>query len=127
MNRPLISIVNSSTFGKHFKEHISTLEKFSDIQHVTVAADIDADALAQKIKNYSGRRKRMCIISKAAGNLISIELPFAFAGKLKKELSKLLVKPVQTTETKVISLKQSSPGKAAAKKPARKVRTKNKA
>ena len=54
MDRPLISIVNSSTFGKHFKEHISTLEKFSDIQHVTVAADIDADALAEKIKNSDG-------------------------------------------------------------------------
>ncbi|MEP6949332.1 MAG: NAD(P)-dependent oxidoreductase, partial [Ginsengibacter sp.] len=54
MNRPLISIVNSSTFGKHFKEHISTLEKFADIQHVTVPANIDADALAEKIKNSDG-------------------------------------------------------------------------
>lgn len=54
MNKPLISIVNSSTFGKHFKEHISTLEKFADIQHVTVPADIDADALAEKIKNSDG-------------------------------------------------------------------------
>lgn len=51
MNRPLISIVNSSTFGKHFTEHISTLEKFADIQHVTVPSDIDGDALAEKIKN----------------------------------------------------------------------------
>ncbi len=54
MNRPLISIVNSSTFGKHFKEHISTLEKFADIQHVTVPADIDGLALAEKIKNSDG-------------------------------------------------------------------------
>ena len=54
MNRPLISIVNSSTFGKHFIEHISTLEKFADIQHVTVPADIDADALAEKIKDSDG-------------------------------------------------------------------------
>ena len=54
MNRPLISIVNSSTFGKHFTEHISTLEKFADIQHVTVPADIDGDALAEKIKDSDG-------------------------------------------------------------------------
>jgi phosphoglycerate dehydrogenase-like enzyme len=54
MYRPLISIVNSSTFGKHFLEHISTLEKFADIQHVTVPADIEADALAEKIKNSDG-------------------------------------------------------------------------
>ena len=54
MNRPLISIVNSSTFGKHFKEHITTLEEFADIQHVTVPADIEADALAEKIKNSDG-------------------------------------------------------------------------
>ena len=54
MNRPLISIVNSSTFGKHFLEHLSTLEKFADIQHVTVPADIEADALAEKIKNSDG-------------------------------------------------------------------------
>jgi phosphoglycerate dehydrogenase-like enzyme len=54
MNRPLISIVNSSTFGKHFTEHISTLEKFADIQHVTVPADIEADELAEKIKDSDG-------------------------------------------------------------------------
>jgi phosphoglycerate dehydrogenase-like enzyme len=54
MNRPLISIVNSSTFGKHFKEHITTLEEFADIQHVTVPADIEADDLAEKIKNSDG-------------------------------------------------------------------------
>ena len=54
MNKPLISIVNSSTFGKHFTEHISTLEKFADIRHVTVPANIDADALAEKIKDSDG-------------------------------------------------------------------------
>jgi phosphoglycerate dehydrogenase-like enzyme len=54
MSRPLISIVNSSTFGKHFTEHITALEKFADIQHVTVPADIDGDALAQKIKDSDG-------------------------------------------------------------------------
>ena len=54
MSKILVSIVNSSTFGKHFTEHISTLEKFADIQHVHVPANIDADALAEKIKNSDG-------------------------------------------------------------------------
>lgn len=54
MSRPLISIVNSSTFGKHFTEHISTLEQFADLRHVTVPADIDGDALAEKIKDSDG-------------------------------------------------------------------------
>lgn len=54
MNKPLIAIVNSSTFGKHFTEHIDTLEEFADIEHITVPADIDADALAEKIRNADG-------------------------------------------------------------------------
>jgi phosphoglycerate dehydrogenase-like enzyme len=54
MNKPLICIVNSSTFGKHFTEHISTLEKFADLRHVTVPSDIDGDALAEKIKDSDG-------------------------------------------------------------------------
>jgi phosphoglycerate dehydrogenase-like enzyme len=54
MSRIRISIVNSSTFGKHFKEHIAALEKFADIQHITVPADIDGDALAKKIKHSDG-------------------------------------------------------------------------
>ncbi|MFT4177049.1 MAG: NAD(P)-dependent oxidoreductase [Luteolibacter sp.] len=54
MSKPLVSIVNSSTFGKHFSEHISTLEKFADIRHVTVPADIDGDALAEEIKDSDG-------------------------------------------------------------------------
>lgn len=54
MSRPLISILNSSTFGKHFAEHIDTLQRFADIQHVTVPADIDADSLAAHLKNSDG-------------------------------------------------------------------------
>jgi phosphoglycerate dehydrogenase-like enzyme len=54
MNRPLISIVNSSTFGKHFIEHIKSLEQFADLRHITVPADIDASSLAEKIKNSDG-------------------------------------------------------------------------
>lgn len=54
MSRPLISIVNSSTFGKHFKEHISAIEQFADIRHITVPSDIDAETLAEKIKTSNG-------------------------------------------------------------------------
>ncbi len=54
MSRPVIAIVNSSTFGKHFSEHIDTLQQFADIQHVVVPADIDADALAAQLKNSDG-------------------------------------------------------------------------
>ncbi|MBS1949200.1 MAG: hydroxyacid dehydrogenase [Bacteroidetes bacterium] len=54
MRRPIISIVNSSTFGKHFKEHVKTIERFSDIQHITVPSDIAPDDLAGKVKNSNG-------------------------------------------------------------------------
>lgn len=54
MSKPLISIVNSSTFGKHFKEHIHTLEKFADIQHITVPSGIEPEELAEKIKHSNG-------------------------------------------------------------------------
>src|SRR3546814_10938073 len=54
MSRPLISILNSSTFGKHFAAHMDTLERFADIQHITVPADIDADSLAAHLKNSAG-------------------------------------------------------------------------
>lgn len=54
MNKPVISIVNSSTFGKHFLDHIATLEKFATLQHITVAADINGHELAEYIKNSDG-------------------------------------------------------------------------
>ncbi|MRX47240.1 NAD(P)-dependent oxidoreductase [Pedobacter puniceum] len=54
MRRPLISILNSSTFGKHFADHMSTLEAFADIKHITVPADIDGDALAEHLKDSDG-------------------------------------------------------------------------
>lgn len=54
MKRPLISIINSSTFGKHFLEHINTLEKFADLQHITVPANIEGIELAEIIKDSDG-------------------------------------------------------------------------
>src|SRR5690606_3067344 len=54
MKRPLISILNSSTFGKHFSDHIATLESFADLKHITVPADINADDLAKELKDSDG-------------------------------------------------------------------------
>jgi len=54
MSKPLISIINSSTFGKHFKEHIKTLEHFADLQHITVPSDINAHDLTEKVKGSNG-------------------------------------------------------------------------
>lgn len=54
MKRPLISILNSSTFGKHFSDHIATLESFADLKHITVPADISADDLAEHLKDSDG-------------------------------------------------------------------------
>lgn len=54
MKRPLISIVNSSTFGKHFKEHISAIEQFADVRHITAPSDIDPESLAGLIKTSNG-------------------------------------------------------------------------
>lgn len=54
MKRPLICIINSSTFGKHFQEHIDTLEAFAELRHLTVPAGIDGDELAEKIKDADG-------------------------------------------------------------------------
>lgn len=54
MRRPIISILNSSTFGKHFSEHLETLQAFADIRHITVPADIDGDALAAELKDTDG-------------------------------------------------------------------------
>ncbi|WP_026904592.1 NAD(P)-dependent oxidoreductase [Pedobacter glucosidilyticus] len=54
MRKPLIAILNSSTFGKHFAAHMSTLEAFADIKHITVPSDIDGDALAEHLKDADG-------------------------------------------------------------------------
>lgn len=54
MDRPLIYIINSSTFGKHFPEHIKTLEFFADLDRIDVPADIDGGALGEIIKDADG-------------------------------------------------------------------------
>lgn len=54
MSRPVIAIVNSSTFGKHFAEHMDILQAFAAIQHLNVPADIDGETLAEQLKGVDG-------------------------------------------------------------------------
>jgi len=54
MTKPQITIVNSSTFGKHFLEHISALEHFADISRVDVPIDIAAADLVAKLSEADG-------------------------------------------------------------------------
>lgn len=54
MHKPHIGIVNSSTFGRHFTDHISTLEKFASWERIDVPADINGVSLAEKIKHCHG-------------------------------------------------------------------------
>lgn len=54
MRRPLIIIINSSTFGKHFSAHIRRLESFATVEHLTVPAGIGAADLAARIRHADG-------------------------------------------------------------------------
>ena len=54
MKKPNIIIVNSSTFGKHFPEHISTLESFAEVSRLDVPANISAGELYPKLMNADG-------------------------------------------------------------------------
>ena len=49
-----IAIVNSSTFGKHFQEHLEELGKFAELSNVTVRVDIDGSALAEAVGPVDG-------------------------------------------------------------------------
>ncbi|WP_316831744.1 NAD(P)-dependent oxidoreductase [Pedobacter aquatilis] len=54
MKKPIIYIVNSSTFGKHFDEHLTKLESFSTLRHLNVPADINEDELGEKLADANG-------------------------------------------------------------------------
>ncbi|MBX3238669.1 MAG: hypothetical protein KIT80_07795 [Chitinophagaceae bacterium] len=51
---PHIIIVNSSTFGKHFADHVKTLKSFATLESVDVPSNIDEESLAEKIKHADG-------------------------------------------------------------------------
>ncbi len=52
--RPLITIVNSSTFGRHFTEHIAALESFADLRRIDLPADADAGMLTENLRDTDG-------------------------------------------------------------------------
>ena len=54
MKKPKIIIVNSSSFGRHFSEHIQTLESFAELSRVDVPANISAQELAPLLKDANG-------------------------------------------------------------------------
>lgn len=48
-----IAIVNSSSFGKHFPEHIERLKKIGEVRSFTFDQDIDGKTLADELKGYN--------------------------------------------------------------------------
>ncbi|MFN8391854.1 MAG: NAD(P)-dependent oxidoreductase [Bdellovibrionota bacterium] len=54
MHRPKIAIVNSSSFGKHFPQHLDQLNEVADVIRVQVPTDVSADALVQELRGVHG-------------------------------------------------------------------------
>ena len=52
--RPKIAIVNSSSFGKLFPEHLEKLSKFSDVRRINVPANISAADLIPELQGIQG-------------------------------------------------------------------------
>ncbi|MDH6364941.1 phosphoglycerate dehydrogenase-like enzyme [Enterococcus sp. PF1-24] len=53
MSKYNIAIVNSSSFGKIFPEHLKRLEKIGTIKHVTVDSEIGGKELAAELAGYN--------------------------------------------------------------------------
>lgn len=51
---PLIAIVNSSSFGKLFPEHLERLHKFAEIKRLSLPSNIEAKDLIREIKGCHG-------------------------------------------------------------------------
>jgi len=54
MKKPLIAIVNSSTFGKHFSDHIETLKSFADLKRVDVPITVSNEELISQLQGVNG-------------------------------------------------------------------------
>jgi lactate dehydrogenase-like 2-hydroxyacid dehydrogenase len=52
--RPRIAIVNSSSFGKLFPEHLERLNKFAEVRRLTVSPNITASELIPELINIHG-------------------------------------------------------------------------
>lgn len=48
-----VAIVNSSSFGKVFTEHMKRLEKIGEVQHFTFESEIRGKELAKKLQGYN--------------------------------------------------------------------------
>lgn len=53
MSKYKIAIVNSSSFGKVFPEHIRRLEKIGQVKHVTVDGELPGKELAETLQGYN--------------------------------------------------------------------------
>ena len=52
--RPRITIVNSSSFGKLFPEHLEKLNQFADVRRLTVSATVGAGELIPELRGAHG-------------------------------------------------------------------------
>lgn len=48
-----IAIVNSSSFGKHFPEHVHRLEKIGSVERVRVGGDAHGAELADDLRDFN--------------------------------------------------------------------------
>ncbi|MDF2453727.1 MAG: hypothetical protein K0S26_3231 [Bacteroidota bacterium] len=94
---------------------LNTVKKDGAILY-SLAYDSLREYICSNTKKLFREEKESIYYFKTSSASASIELPFAFAGKLKKSLSKLLMKPTKLVERKIIPLKQTPRKKAAGKK-----------
>lgn len=52
-NENRIAIVNSSSFGKHFPEHLETLKELGEVESFTFDNEIDGKTLAEKLNGFN--------------------------------------------------------------------------
>ena len=54
MPKPKIAIVNSSSFGKHFPQHLERLKSMAEVARIDVPIDIETKALAAELQGIHG-------------------------------------------------------------------------
>jgi hypothetical protein len=82
---------------------LNTVKKDSDVLY-SLAYNSLYDYVHSKSKKLFRNEKDQVYYFKSNSMSTTIEMPFELKGKLKKELSKLLVKQVSTKSSKIISL-----------------------
>jgi phosphoglycerate dehydrogenase-like enzyme len=89
MKKPIIAIVNSSSFGQLFPEHMKELQKIGEVLRITVPKDISDENLTDKLKNVNGiiatvnpkytenvlkKLKNLAVISRHGTNIDNIDI-----------------------------------------------------